>query len=283
MFGPNIPWQRFKWIFWTLFILGLIPFPGCSRNTEQTGVLRLATTTSTRDSKLLDALLPLFERSHHCRVDVVAVGTGAALKIGESGDADIVMVHARQAEQMFMEANHGIRHEEFMYNNFVLLGPRADPAQIRDVGPIEAMTKIAEGEHRFISRGDDSGTHKRELSLWKEVGTQPAWDDYIESGQGMGPTLIMTAEKQGYALADRGTFLIFQENIELIPLAANADILRNPYAAIVVNPEKHHQINTTLANAFVDFLISEKVQRLIASHQISGQQLFHPTRIDETI
>jgi tungstate transport system substrate-binding protein len=243
-------------------------------------VLRLATTTSTRDSGLLDELLPVFEQVHDCRVDVVAVGTGAALKLGEAGDADVVMVHARKAEEAFMEAGHGTRHEEFMYNDFVLLGPELDPAQMRGTGPAVALRKIAEQGAVFISRGDDSGTHKREMSLWAEAGIEPEWESYLEAGQGMGPTLMMADEKQGYVLADRGTYLNFRDKIELVPLSEGAANLRNPYAAIVVNAEKHDRMSGVLAESFADFLISEQAQRLIAGYRIAGQQLFHPTRLD---
>jgi tungstate transport system substrate-binding protein len=227
----------------------------------------------------LDELLPAFEKAQNCRVDVVAVGTGAALKLGEAGDADVVLVHARKAEEAFMEAQHGIRREEFMYNDFVLLGPKDDPATIRDVEPIEALKNIATGKHRFISRGDDSGTHKREMALWKQAGGRPAWHDYIESGQGMGPTLVIADEMQAYVLADMGTYLNFKDKIEIVPLAAAAASLRNPYAAIVVNPAKHEKIDERLANAFVDFLISVDAQRLIGDYRVGGQQLFHPTRL----
>lgn len=255
---------------------------GCAGKEGQPAkrVLRLATTTSTRDSGLLDKLLPDFEKSNRCRVDVVAVGTGAALKLGEAGDADVVMVHARKAEEAFMEAKHGVRHEEFMYNDFTLLGPKDDPAKIRDVDPVEALKKVAAGKHKFVSRGDDSGTHKRELSLWEKAAVEPTWDDYIESGQGMGPTLAMADELRGYILADMGTYLNFREIIDLVPLAASAESLRNPYAAMVVNPDKHEKIDVELANALVDFLISEETQQRIADYRIAGQQLFYPTRLD---
>jgi tungstate transport system substrate-binding protein len=289
MCKPRLPLKHLAQILLACLSAALMLLQGCSGNVEApasnapagpaTEVLRLATTTSTRDSGLLDELLPVFESSRDCRVDVVAVGTGAALKLGEAGDADVVMVHARKSEEAFMEANHGVRHEEFMYNDFVLLGPQDDPALIRDIDPVEALTRIAERGQRFVSRGDDSGTHKRELSLWEQSGGRPEWEDYIESGQGMGPTLIMADEKQAYVLADMGTYLNFRDKIELVPLAAPAENLRNPYAVIVVNPDKHEKVNDKLANALVDFLIADDAQRLIAGYQVAGQQLFYPTRI----
>jgi tungstate transport system substrate-binding protein len=282
-----------------IFLVGLFMICGCSADVRQSvsgdptsetvsevvqtdapsPVLRLATTTSTRDSGLLDQLLPIFEQASGCRVDVIAVGTGAALKLGEAGDVDVVMVHARCAEEEFMAAEHGVRHEEFMYNDFVILGPKEDPAKIRDRDPLVALTQIAKGSHCFVSRGDDSGTHKRELSLWEAADIRPPWDEYVESGQGMGPSLTMADEMSGYVLADRGTYLNFKDQVDLVPLAAPADSLRNPYAVIVVNPEKHEKINEPLANALVDFLISEEAQQWIAEYRVGGQPLFYPTRL----
>ena len=243
-------------------------------------VLRLATTTSTRDSGLLDRLLPLFEQEHACRVDVIAVGTGAALKLGAAGDVDVVLAHARQAEEAFMAAAHGVRHEEFMCSDFLILGPQHDPAEIRGLRPVEALTKIAQGSHAFVSRGDNSGTHQREMQLWQRAGIQPTWTTYLAVGQGMGSSLIMADEKQAYLLSDRGTFLRFREKIELVPLANVDQSSRNPYAAIVVHPEKHAAVNAELANTFLDFLISREGQQVIANYRMAGEQLFHPTRLE---
>lgn len=267
--------------------IGLLLCIGCSesaanKSAGKARVLRLATTTSTRDSGLLDELLPVFETQCNSRVDVIAVGTGAALKLGERGDADVVMVHARKAELAFMDAGHGTRHEEFMCSEFVLLGPGDDPAQIRDCEPLEALQRIAKTKQRFVSRGDDSGTHKREMDLWDASGGRPVWEAYLECGQGMGPTLMMADQKQTYVLADMGTYLMFREKIELVPLVAGAECLHNPYAAIVVNSEKHSKINASLANAFVDFLVAAETQQLIAGYRVSNQQSFYPTRLSAT-
>jgi tungstate transport system substrate-binding protein len=238
-------------------------------------VLRLATTTSTRDSGLLDVLVPKFESEHNCRVDVVAVGTGAALKLGEQGDADALLVHAPQAEEQFMSAGHGTRRETFMFNFFTILGPPDDPAGVQNQGPIEAMMSIASGKHRFISRGDDSGTHKRELSLWAKAGGRPEWQDYWESGQGMGATLVMADEKQAYVLTDRGTYLKFKNKIDLIPLGKESELLLNKYSVIVVDADKHEKISEKLAEQFADFLTRDDTQQAINDFQIDGQQLFH--------
>jgi tungstate transport system substrate-binding protein len=242
-------------------------------------VLKVASTTSTRDSGLLDVLLPEFEKANNCRVDLIAVGTGAALKLAEAGDVDAVLVHARSAENRFMDAGHGIRHEPIMHNFFIIAGPAADPAQASGTDAVSALQKIAAGKHRFVSRGDDSGTHKCEQSLWQKAESRPDWDDYIESGQGMGPTLIMADEMNAYVLTDEGTWLKQSENFQLVPLVRGAHDLKNPYAVIVVNPAKSSAINADLANQFADFLISRRAQQLIANYEINGHRLFHPDRL----
>ena len=253
--------------------------PGVRSSTPGDVRLRLATSTSVRDSGLLDQLLPGFEQARGCRVDVIAVGTGAALRLGAAGDADVVLVHAPEAEREFVEAGHGARREEFMFNYFVILGPPDDPAQIRDEEPAVALSKISLGGHRFLSRGDESGTHQRELALWKQSGGLSPWNDYIETGRGMGATLIMADEMHAYMLVDRGTYLKFEDRIDLIPLSAPSESLRNPYGVIVVNPITHGMIHAPLAEALVSFLISAEAQRKIAEYEISGQRLFHPTRL----
>ncbi|MBC8873891.1 MAG: substrate-binding domain-containing protein [Planctomycetes bacterium] len=250
-------------------------------NSSGPSVLRLATTTSTRDSGLLDALVPVFEKASACRVDVIAVGTGAALKLGESGDVDAVLVHARSAEEAFMNAGHGIRHEPVMHNFFLIAGPADDPARARGRDAAAALKKIAAGEHRFVSRGDDSGTHKRERSLWKTAGGQPEWEGYVESGQGMGPSLVMADEMNAYVLTDEGTWLKQSGKFRLVPLVTEAAGLRNPYSVMVVNPDKHPSINSKLAGAFVDFLISAQGQQLIAEYRINGQVLFYEDRLEK--
>jgi tungstate transport system substrate-binding protein len=275
--------RRLPWVSKCALLLLVATVHGCAQDGNQPAdqALRLATTTSTRDSGLLELLLPDFQQANHCRIDVVAVGTGAALKLGEAGDADVVMVHAREAEEAFMAAGHGVRREPFMYNYFVLLGPEADPAKIRDVDPIAALARIAEGNHQFVSRGDDSGTHKRELSLWKETEIKPDGEWYIEAGDGMGRTLVMADEMQAYVLADMGTYLKFREKIDLVPLAKTTEELRNPYAVMVVNPNKHKQVQTELAEKLVDYLIAAEAQQAIAGYRVNGQQLFFPTRLDD--
>ena len=242
-------------------------------------MLRLAVTTSTRDSGLLDLLTPVFEKEHNARVDVIAVGTGKSLKLGENGDVDAILVHARCAEEAFMKGEHGIRRESVMQNSFEVLGPTSDPADIRGKAAAEALRKIAAEKQRFVSRGDESGTHSRELLLWQAAGGKPAWKAYVESGQGMGASLIMADQMQAYILTDRGTYLSFRDKIALVPLVKKSAELLNTYSVIVVNPSKHSRINDHLAQSFVDYLISPGAQQMIGDHRIDGEPLFQPLRL----
>lgn len=245
-------------------------------------VLRLAVTTSTRDSGLLDRLVPGFEKEQGVRVDVVAVGTGAALKLGEAGDVDVVLVHARTAEESFMAAGHGVRREDVMYNTFEILGPADDPAGVQGMKPTEALNKIAASGQRFVSRGDNSGTHRREIELWDAGKGRPEWQGYAESGQGMSATLTMADEMNAYLLSDRGTYLKFKQKIRLVPLVTSSPNLRNPYGIMVVNPQKHPRIQNELAQTFVDYMISAAVQKMIGEYKIGGEQLFYPLRLPNT-
>ena len=271
--------RNWFWIFTLLCSIAL----GCgddqSRQTKQSSALRLAVTTSTRDSGLLDELIPIFEQKWNVRVDVIAVGTGKALRLGEAGDVDVVLVHARDAENAFLLAGHGVRREDVMYNTFEILGPPDDPAGIAEMEPVAALKKIANGNHRYLSRGDESGTHQRELLLWKKGGGRPLSDEYIESGRGMGATLIMAGQMKAYVLTDRGTYLRFKKKIELKPLVSSSGDLKNPYGILVVNPNKHSSIRNELADAFVDFIISQRVQQIIQDFTVDGEQLFYPLRL----
>jgi tungstate transport system substrate-binding protein len=244
------------------------------------GKLILATTTSTNDSGLLDFILPDFEAETGAQVDVIAVGTGQALSLGENGDADVLLVHARAREDAFMDAGHGVRREDVMYNDFVIIGPADDLAGIQDMeSAAEAFQAIAEAEAPFVSRGDDSGTHTKEKSIWEDAGIEPAGDWYISAGQGMGAVLTMADEQQAYTLSDRATYLARTlEGTELVILAEGDPILFNPYGVIAVNPDKNPEIQAELANAFIDWLISVPVQEKIGSFGIEefGQPLFVP-------
>eukprot|EP00913_Durusdinium_trenchii_P023462 g22040.t1 len=210
----------------------------------------------TRDSGLLDELIPVFEKNADVRVDVVATGTGAALKLGSVGDVDVVLVHDRAGEDAFMRAGHGIRREDLMYNTFQILGPPDDPAGIRKMhDPAEALRQIASRRAKFVSRGDESGTHRREMKLWGEGAGLPKWSNYLESGQGMGATLTMADQMNAYVLSDRSTFLKFKKRIQLIPLVTSSVKLRNPYALLVVNPKSHSGVNRRLAEKFEDTML----------------------------
>lgn len=262
-------------------LLGCIPSTppgdlGGSADRPAGSVLRLAVTTSTRDSGLLDVLIPVFEKQHGARIDVVAEGTGAALKLAAAGDVDVVLVHARAAEDAFMAAGHGVRRENVMYNRFEILGPANDPVGIGSLEPAAALQLIAATKRRFVSRGDNSGTHQRELGLWRQGGGRPIWGDYIESGQGMGATLIMADQMEAYVLCDRGTHLKLQHRIGLVPLVTTPKGMRNPYGILVVDPMKHPAINGELAQAYADFMISASAQRLISDYRVGDQQLFYP-------
>ena len=244
------------------------------------GKLILATTTSTQDSGLLDYLLPIFEQEYNVNVDVVAVGTGQALKLGEDGNADVLLVHARAKEDEFMTAGHGVRREEVMYNDFVIVGPEQDPAGIKGLtSAADAINKIAATPAKFISRGDESGTHTKELSIWKAANLVPEGEWYISAGQGMGEVLTLAAEQQGYTLSDRATYLSrLKEGLDLVVLVEGDQALFNPYGVIAVNPEKGAHIQKDLANLFIDWLISVPTQEKIAEFGKTeyGQSLFIP-------
>ena len=242
--------------------------------------LILATTTSTQDSGLLDYLLPDFEKEAGVKVDVIAVGTGQALTLGEDGNADVLLVHARAKEDEFMAAGHGVRREEVMYNDFVIVCPESDPAGIKAMPSASvAFTKIADGNVTFISRGDDSGTHTKEMSIWKVAGIEPQGDWYVSAGQGMGEVLTMADEQQACTLSDRATYLArSKEGLKLVIMVEGDMALFNPYGVIAVNPAKNPNIQADLANQFIDWLISLPVQEKIAQFgkENFGQSLFIP-------
>lgn len=244
------------------------------------GFITLASTTSTEQSGLFRHLLPAFEAKRGFRVRVVALGTGQALELGRRGDADVVLVHARALEERFVAEGHGVRRHALMYNDFVLVGPRADPAGIaggRDA--LEAFRRIHAAAARFVSRGDRSGTHVAELAVWKAAGidierTKGPW--YRETGQGMGPALNTASAMGAYVLADRGTWLSFRNRGSLAILVQGDARLFNPYGVIRVNPARHPHVKSDLAQAFIDWLVSAEGQQAIAAFRIDGEQLFFP-------
>ncbi|MBN2650981.1 MAG: extracellular solute-binding protein [Spirochaetales bacterium] len=240
---------------------------------KKDGEIFLATTTSTENSGLLAYLLPVFEEESGYTVNVIAVGTGNAIRLGMDGNADVVMVHAKEREDKFVAEGYGYQRIEFMYNDFVVVGPKSDPAGIRDLSDVKsAFSKIKEKNCGFVSRGDDSGTHIKELTIWGD--TSVDFSNYISAGAGMNAVLTIAHEKQAYCLTDRATYLSALNRLDLEILVEGDGILLNPYGIIVVSEQKHPHTNKKGAEAFVEFLISDKGQALINSYAINGEQLF---------
>jgi tungstate transport system substrate-binding protein len=245
-----------------------------SRNAGS-GTLILATTTSTQDSGLLDDLLPLYEHRGDCRVKTVAVGSGEALALGASGDADVLLVHSQAAEEQYMAAGDGRSRTAVMHNDFVLLGPKDDPAEtLQAKDALDALTAIAAAKASFASRGDDSGTNAKELALWQQAGITPAGRWYFETGQGMGETLTIADQKQAYTLSDRATFLA-TKGLALHIVSEGATELLNPYHVIVV---KHAGTNLGCAKEFASWLVTAATQKAIGEFGVTkyGQPLFFP-------
>ena len=266
-------------MFRAVFVLVLLLSNAGFAQAENT--VRMATTTSTANSGLLDYLLPVFTKDTNYQVHTIAVGTGKALRLGREGDVDVVLVHARQAEDAFVNNGYGVERKDVMYNDFVLVGPKSDPAGISSIESIEeALSNIKNREHSFISRGDDSGTHKKELILWEMVGGAPDNRNYRAVGQGMGRTLQIANEFDGYTLTDRGTWLAFQDKLQIKLLFEGNPRLFNPYGIIAVNPATHPDINHKGATALVEWITSPKAQELIGEFRIHGETLFVPNATD---
>lgn len=237
--------------------------------------IRLATTTSTYHSGLLDYLLPQFEKESGYKVDVIAAGTGKALKMGENGDVDLVMTHAPKAEANFVDKGFGTEPHKLMYNDFVIVGPENDPARVseqKDIGSV--FTQIATQGVTFVSRGDDSGTHKKEMNIWAQTNIEPNFGGYRSVGQGMGPTLNMASEMQAYTMTDRGTWLAYTNKLDLKIVFEGDEALFNPYQVILVNPQRYPDLNVKGAKAFHDWLINSEGQKMINQFKLNGQQLF---------
>ncbi len=253
----------------------LILLAGCGE--QEPKAIKLATTTSTASSGLLDVLLPAFHQKTGIAVQVMPMGTGKALRTARDGNCDLVLVHAPKAEEQFVNEGWGVKRRQIMYNDFVILGPASDPAEVRGTeSAVEAMKRIAAVGSVFVSRGDNSGTHKKELELWEAVGLKPTGPWYRSVGKGMGQTLIMANEMEAYVLADRGSFLMFRKKIDLVVLVAGDKMLYNPYGFIAVNPKRHPQVKYVQAMKFIEFLSSEEGQKLIGDYKLDGEILFHP-------
>ncbi len=257
-----------------LSLLSMFLF-GCQKKPNK---LILATTTSTMDTGLLDVLLPIFEEKYGIEVKPIAVGTGEAIALGKKGEADVLLVHSPEAENEFVKAGYGVNRKAVMHNDFVMIGPIADPARISGLSANEAFEKIAQVQSNFITRGDDSGTHKKELKLWQVAGIEPKGDWYIESGQGMAETIRIASEKQAYILTDRGTYLALKDSIDLIILVEKDKSLFNPYGVIAVNPAKFSNINYQEAMRFIEFITSKEAQTIIQNFgkEKYGEPLFFP-------
>lgn len=235
----------------------------------------MSTTTSTENSGLLSVLLPPFEKECGCKVDVVAVGTGKALKLGEAGDVDVVFVHARKLEDRFVANGFGVNRRDVMYNDFVLVGPPDDPAGVgKTQSAPEAFRAISMKGSPFLSRGDESGTHQKEKEIWASAGIAPKGAWYVEAGQGMGEVLTMAAEKRGYALSDRGTYIAFRKKTDLVVLRQGDNNLWNPYGILAVNPAKFPHAKYGLALKLIDFVTGPEGRALISGYKVGGEQLF---------
>lgn len=270
--------NRLSFLVLTLLIVGSLLIAGCQPSPE-TPALILATTTSTQDSGLLDVLLPLFQEQTGYTVQSVAVGSGQAITMGMEGNADVLLVHAPASEETFMANGFGKDRFLVMHNDFIIVGPADDPAAIAGLPVVDALTTLADSGARFVSRGDDSGTHKAELKLWTATGITPAgqaW--YEETGQGIGASLTIASEKGAYILTDRATYLAQKSSLSLEILVEGDTSLLNIYHVITVNPEKWTLVNYEGALAFANFMISKSTQSVIADFGVEefGQPLFYP-------
>jgi tungstate transport system substrate-binding protein len=251
------------------------------------GELVLATTTSTYDTGLLDHIHPVFEENYGLTVKTLPKGTGASLRTARDGDADAILVHARNAEDKFMQDGFGVNRRDVMFNDFVVVGPESDPAGVDGMASAtDAFAKISEEGATFVSRGDDSGTNKKELIIWEEAGIEPSGKWYQAIGKGMGDTLVQASQTGAYTLADRGTYLSMQNEIDLVihvqgPLKGGPVILKNPYGVMAVNPAKYGDVNYQAAMAYIGFLTSPETQSMIENYTANGSQLFFPNAIAE--
>jgi len=261
-----------------LFVVTLLSLASLSWGAPKSIIL--ATTTSTQDSGLLDVLVPQFEKESGYKVKTISVGSGQAMKMGEKGEADVLLVHSPEAEKKFMSDGFGVTRRLVMHNDFIIVGPAADPAKVKSAhGSIDALKRIAQTGALFASRGDNSGTHAKEKGLWKGAGINPdgqKW--YQQTGLGMGQTLNVAAEKKGYSLTDRATYLALKKNLGLVVLNEGDNKLLNIYHVIEINPLKWPKINTAGGKAFADFMVAKKTQEIIGRFGIEkfGAALFFP-------
>ncbi|HEY5734548.1 MAG TPA: substrate-binding domain-containing protein [Gammaproteobacteria bacterium] len=264
-----------------LILLACFIFPTAFAGSSD-NLVRLATTTSTENSGLLSVLIPAYEKQSGNKVHVIAVGTGKALRMGRDGDVDVVLVHAPKSEKKFVDSGYGVKRYPVMHNDFVIVGPKSDPAKLKEVASInQAFSNLARSRQIFVSRGDNSGTHKKERSVWGKAGVNPEGPWYREAGQGMGKVLQIAGELDAYTLTDRGTWIAYREKSPLTIVYESDQSLLNPYSIIAVNPEKH-DINHKGANSLIQWITSTEGKNLIAGYRLQGEQLFFPA-IDNQI
>lgn len=303
--GYNNVVRKINYYLLTILVLLslLISFAGCAPGSNNEGAstttfpvvaakerFRIATTTSLYDTGLWYYLEPMFERKYNVEMDIVYAGTGIALEYGKRGDVDAVVVHDQAAEDKFIANGYGINRRYFAYNYFLIAGPASDPAGIKDMSPEDAFKKLAaDGKKnpakvKFVSRGDNSGTHSKEKLIWAAAGfkyedIQKSGPWYVEAGKGMGPCLLMASEQQAYILADISTFLAYKGKLNLVPLVEKGEIFLNVYAAMAINPEKIKTAKIQLANNFINWLISDEIQKVIGTYGVAeyGRPLFNPT------
>ncbi len=265
-----------KWVFACIIAISVLTV-GCDKQSDVPSAIILATTTSTEQTGLLDALIPDFTEKTGIEVKVVAVGTGQALEMGQNGEADVLLVHAKSSEEAFVEEGYGIKRYDVMYNDFVLVGTEPLPeAYQKDI--VGALDYIAAQQYPFVSRGDDSGTHKKELAIWGKALIEPNGSWYVSAGKGMGEVLQMADEMRAYTLSDRGTYLSMQGNLELKVVVENAPDLLNQYGIIVVNPDKNPNVHQDEAQQFLEWMLSKETQEKIGAFGVEtyGQPLFVP-------
>ena len=265
---------------YTTAVCLIIFVTGTCTSMADTSFIHLATTTSTDNSGLLDILLPVFEKDGEYKVKVISVGTGKALRLAREGDVDVVLVHARSAEDKLVADGYGVDRRDVMYNDFVLVGPDSDPANIRDMtDATAALTRIVASKSLFISRGDTSGTHKKELQLWEQAGVTPQGQWYREAGQGMGKVLQIAGELNAYTLTDRGTWLAYRNKVPLTIVTEGDKRLFNPYGIIAANPDRYPDANYKGATALINWITSPEAQRMIGNFTIDKQSLFVPMHL----
>ncbi|AVX20082.1 tungstate transport system substrate-binding protein [Carboxydocella sporoproducens DSM 16521] len=279
-------------ILFTVIMLFIASLTGCGSQQEKAKNtiaeksnkdVILATTTSTQDSGLLDVLIPAFEKETGYNVKTIAVGTGQALAMGERGEADVLLTHAPASEQKLVDKGIVTDYSLVMHNDFILVGPAEDPARVKGKEIKEALKAISQQQALFLSRGDNSGTHKFEQKIWEKVGIKPAGKWYQSTGSGMGQTLSVAAEKRGYTITDRGTYLALKDKLNLEILVQGSNELKNIYHVMAVNPDKYPKVNAKGARAFIAFLLKPDTQKLIGQFGVDkyGQPLFYPDAIKQ--